>query len=69
MQQLNEQQNFNPLLLKEVVAAWAIVPKDKQFKINLHAALMEIEATEQERKDIFFHVQSLLLNDSTNIPS
>ncbi len=54
---------FNQKLLQEVNNAWAIVPKDKQFKINLHAALLEILATDQERRDIFFHIQHLLLNE------
>ncbi len=51
---------LNNKLLKEVYAAWEIKPHDLAWKKTLHAALLTIEATESERKDIYFHIQNLL---------
>ena len=60
MQPKQEPQNFNPKLLREVYAAWSIYPKDAEWKRHLHSALQSIPAKEEERQDIYKHVQSLL---------
>lgn len=60
MQVNNEHPNLNSQLLKEVYAAWQIKPHDLVWKKTLHAALLTIPATDQERKDIYYHIQNLL---------
>ena len=57
---LKQNQMFNEKLLREVYEAFKIHPHCPAWKRNLHAALQSIEATEEERQQIYLHVQSLL---------